>query len=412
MLRTSLVSLLDQMLWAMTNFGMTALAAHVLGSDSFGALALATTVVVLFSGLCAACAGEPYAVGRGRVLAAKRMLGAEERLAALKAAGNGWVLVLALLTPAIVSTLPALVGARGLGVLLVGIAAPFVVAAEGLRSMAYAQARIPWCVAMSLSWLTVQAVATAVLALLFGMGVGSIVCGWGVGALVATGVGLRVSGARPRFKAEGDDRRRRGTFSFEYLATAGVTHAMALLAAGSVGLAEAGAFRAIQTVFGPLNIVILGIRNALVPTAARHLRGRQLLRVGIRMAAATGLVTCVVVTALALMPVLGRLLMGRQWQSAPWMLFAFGGGRLALAVTVGALLVLRASDETRVSSVLRVVTVAATLVPFVVVLPNGLVPALWASAAGAVLAAVAWWSAAVVCTRSQRVSAPEGRATV
>lgn len=411
MIRSSIIALADQAVWALTNFVAVLLAAHALSRAEFGLFGVALSLILLSSGLGIAMSGEAFGVARGRLLRNDPAVDAPGRdpamsLAAQRARAMGVIWVFAAISPVVVGLgiYWGMSAAGGPVVWLVAAAAPFAVLAEGSRSLAYAERRALRAVRISSSWAAVQLVTTAVLWILAGELTGAVALGgWLGGAAASALVGVGSDYIRPSFRdAAVSEWKRRGSFGFEYLATAGATQLTVLLTAGVAGLVATGALRALQTVFGPLNIVIMGIRNAIVPAAAQELTGTALRRAGAAVGAVAVCVTVAVALAFLLIPLLGRLLMGDNWPEDPGMLAAFALGRAVVGGVVGALVVLRALDHTTASTRLRAASAVALVVPFAVMIPRSLEAALWASSSASAGVAVCWWVAAARLTGRRR----------
>jgi hypothetical protein len=397
MIRTGALALADQCLWSATNFLAVALFAHAADPETFGRFALAFTVIIFVSGLAAALSGEVLAVSRGDALNASGNGCAEpspSQRAERRARAAGATALLAIVCPfGVLAVMAVATDGISTNELIAVAAAPAAIWAEGMRAMAYAERTPQRAIMISGSWVAGQGLATLATWLATGQFDGlTVLVGWFGGAALSAVAGLVTMTPRIRFSgATVAEWRRRRSFSFEYLVTAGAMNLTVMLSATMLGLAEAGAMRALQTVYGPLNILMVGVRNVVVPAAAESYRGVRLWLVANQvtfvLCAGTGVVWLILVS----WPALGQLLMGENWPTDAGVVSGFSLVRLATAAMFGALIVFRALDATRLSIRLRSLSCAALLFPFVAGLRFGLDTALWAAGSASVAAACLWW---------------------
>lgn len=397
MIKSSVVSLLDQALWAMTNFVAIALAARTLDHASFGVLSLGFSVMVLASGLGVAMAAEVVGVTRGILI---RRGEPESAVGAYTARALGAVLFYAafgtLSTAAMVFMAARATHVEPATWWIVAIC-PLSVMAEGLRALLYARRRIVSALAMSISWVLAQAAALAAALMLAGFGAAQVLGSWCIGALVCTAIGAFIQRAVPAWRGTTHDEwRRRWSFGLEYLATAAPAQLLAMIAAPALGIVASGSVRAMQTVYGPLNIVLLGLRNAVVPAVTEETRQRTRYRAAVLVAAFAGGVTVLLTLGLLVWPGLGRLLMGDNWPDQHSVLAGYGLGRVAASVIFGAMVIFRASDRSRTSAFLRIASAAALVVPFAFFVDTSLDAAMWASGVASLAVAALWWVIATI----------------
>jgi hypothetical protein len=394
MRRASTLALLDQGIWAITNFLAVAAIAHAVGRSSFGVFSIALSVMIVVSGVTVASAGETLGVTNAR-LGIEDPAARAQALEPVHARALGLACVSGVIAPVLVAGLVAAysVDALSSGVLwAVLVAAPAAVFAEAGRSCLYGLRRVPAALMISSAWLVGQVASLVVIATVRGeldLVAGAV--SWVVGAWLSAVVAVVTNRTMPALRgASTDEWRRRRSFSYEFLATAGATHATVLVAGALVGLAASGSLRALQTVYGPLNVALIGLRNIIVPSSAGRSPQRR-LRVGIILGTGSALLAAALTAVLAVAPVIGRTLLSDAWPAQVSLLLAFAVGRVALSSTVGALTVLRSADATKLTVRLRSLSSVLQLVPFVVGLALGLEAALWASGAGLLVAAVCWW---------------------
>lgn len=388
------VALLDQGMWALRSLLLVALIARLSSPDAFGLFGIGLTTLILTAGAAASMSGEVVAVTRHAIM---RQVddSKNSRLAVTSVSqrGLGAVILLAVLSPVLIWIIGVLLSQQPQdeASLWLLFGAPLAVFVEGARALMYAQAQGREAFRASFCWLLIQ------LGVFMGPLVGlplnvSLVMGaWVLGAAVAAVLVTHRLRVRPRLRGTGGDEwRRRADFLAQFLLTAGPSHATLLIAGALGGLPAAGAMRALQSVFGPLNVVIGGLGNAVIPRVAQSPGGARTMGYG--LALATGGVGVGVTGVLMVAPELGSLLMGVSWPESVWLVCAYGLGRIAHAVTFSAMVVYRAADWGRRSSILRILTAVALLTAFTLGCTFNLSTALWAFGLVGVFASVIWWA--------------------
>jgi O-antigen/teichoic acid export membrane protein len=220
---------------------------------------------------------------------------------------------------------------------------------------------------------------------------------WGAAGAVAAFVGLLRVGAIPGVRGTVAWIRRNldlgGPFVAEFFAAGGSGYAGLWLLGLVSGLSAVGAVRAGQTIFGPINVLYLGIYVTLVPEGARH-ASRDVERVRKSMTGASVILVAVAVAAtaiaLAVPASLGRVFFGDTWAKARGVLLPLGLALCGGGVMAGATSGIRALSAAPRSLRTRLLTL-----PAMVVLP--LVGAFIADERGFCIGfAVATWLSAVV----------------
>ena len=311
-MKRSSVGLIDQGLWALTNFATVALAAHTLNATSFGVFGLGYSVIVVASGLGVSMGAEAFAVVRGQIL----RLPIAERPAEDDELGRAlaviclFAMVAVLVMIFIVGLLNTNQGMRKTTVLII-VATPCVVMAEGARALMYANRRIPAAVSLTLIWILAQSSAFLVIFFIDGIGPLAALGSWACGALVCGVAGLIRLRVRPKLSGHTiASWKRRSAFGFEYVATAAPAQLLAALAVPFAGLDAAGSIRSMQTLYGPLNIIILGLRNTFVPVITEETDIVRIRRSGYQVAGLASMVTVAVSCLLLLVPKIGQVFMG------------------------------------------------------------------------------------------------------
>lgn len=380
-------------MWAAGNFLFLVVLAHQSPVTTFGEVGLAFGVVVLCSGLAIAMGGETLAVERGLLLRSSP----DWDLAAARGRASAVVSVLAVVAG--VGTLGVHAAVRGGHIGPVGAAlavgAAAAVVADGMRSLRYA-VRDPGVVSMALIWLVVEAAVFVGGALSGDLTPLTVVAGWTCAATAAAAVGWTQAGAVPSLRGAWSARRLR--FGSEHLLASAPAQAMVFLSGAMIGVPAAAAMRALQSVFGPVNIVVQGALNAALP-AVSEVRGTA-GRASVVLSVA-GAVIALGATSVMSIPGVGSALMGDSWPTSGRTVVLFGIGRAAVGVTFGALLVMRAYDESRRTLQLRSVTAVFFVAAFSGGSRWGLDGALGLSTLVLVLAALAWSRLARRLTRDR-----------
>lgn len=381
--------IIDQALWTLTNFALVVLVARLASPDSFGLFALAYSSVVLVTGLVNVLAGEVLGVTRGVAMRGGR---AEPPIHAAQLA-FGVVVAMALIAPAAALVAVLVFGgahtpaASAWALICV---APAAVMAEGNRSLAYGLRRTDTVLRLSLMRFSTQVIIVVLLIVSDAFKPHLVVLAWGVGGLVAVVMDLIEFPLRPRFfgatKAEW---KRRRHFGFEYIATSGPSQGMVFFAGAALGLPAAGSIRALQSLYGPLNVLSMGIRKVVIPIVAED--PSKVRRVGLTLSVGAGGIALLGTAVLLLIPGLGGGLLGASWPTDLWLVGGFGAGRVAVGIVLGALIVLRAYDQGSYSSRLRALSAASLLIPFALGSLVDLRTAMWAAGVASIFAAFVWW---------------------
>ncbi len=194
-------------------------------------------------------------------------------------------------------------------------------------------------------------------------------------------------------------------YAGEFLALYGAAQGVLISVGLFSGLAESGGYRGAQLLFGPVQVLLNAMRIAVTPLFAQaQARGqaRVLWRRGLTAGAIGAIVTLACgVASVALPQRIGEKILGRSWilvhEVLPPMLWA----QTALALGLGALVILRAAEALRRTFKVRVVgaviifglgTAGAWI--------GGAVAATAGVAVGASLTTMAlWWEARLVSDR-------------
>ena len=384
----------DQALWALTNFAVVVLVARGADTAEFGLFGIAYSVLIISAGLSNALAGEVLAVTRGMTI--RRGRTSVENLEAIsgtKRRAMGVVCIFAVSVPILVAAV-ALLYAPSDGVqrsIWVIVAfSPIVVLAEGIRSIFYALRRVNEALLMSLTWVIMQTTVVGGLWMTGGLTPQGAAFAWSLGGLAAVVASMWTHPLIPAFGGvPREEWHRRRQFGMEYIATAVPAQALVFIAGAMLGLSGAAVVRAMQSLFGPLNVVLAGIRNAVVPVVSQEPGGAR--RAGVVVAALSVAATTALTIVFAAFPNLGTVFLGASWPRDSLLVVGFGLGRCAVGVVLGALIIFRAWDQGNWSSRLRVVSALSVLAPFAAGALVDLNWAVWASSIASLSVASLWW---------------------
>lgn len=342
---------LDQALWSGGNLAVSAFTAAAASSaGSFGAFAIAMSIGLTSIGLFVALIVEPFAAGihgvnfdlpSGLLFATKY---------ALRSAALSMIIAVTLGLVLDELVLAAVVGAAASAVL-------FVEAARGLaladgNSRVYLRIDVTW-VALQLLLSIGAVVALDEVPMLF------FVSAWGIGAAVAaTASILRLVGAPPHGTTveSGDAFRSGRQFALELILTRLPAQLVLVLLGAIAGTSAAGIFRVVQLIFAPLNTAVTGIRLGLMPMVRRTPKKFTSLWKAMGFAALVYLLAAIP-TGLKIGQLLG-------WEESPSLelIAFFGSGRIFFAATVGALMLIRVSQDGGLSLSPRTATALLSLV--------------------------------------------------
>jgi len=370
------------MVSSLTNVALTIMVARSVSADEFGTFSLLFATYLVCITLVRGLTSEPLLV---------RFSAAEPTtLSRAVSQSSGATVVAALL---LVLVLTAVVLATGLvpelPALIFLATLPGLLLQDHWRYALLAAKKPHKALANDVAWALAQLLAVTALALTDRLTLVLLVLAWGGAANVAALVGLLQVRVRPRMCRAAQWLREQGDLAGRYAAEGfafqGANQATVFVVAAVAGLAAAGSLRAAQTMFGPLVVLTLGIRLALVPEAVRATT-RSVRRMTRLVFAAAGLLTTVTAAwsiAVLLLPnAAGEALLGSSWALAVPLLVYVAVDRLANATIIGPFLGLRALADSRRSLRARMVVSALAVL-------GGVVGALVDGARGAAIGAAA-----------------------
>lgn len=391
----------DQALSSITNAAASLVAAMVLSAEGFGYVAIALTVATLLLQLLRPVVSQPLllvaSATEGRTFAgyARAALGAGSALGfacGVVVAGCGLVLG----------------GSCGSALVAAGVVLPGLFLQDTLRYVAFASGRPQRAALSDFVWLIGLALV--------------VVCArqappwvyvlaWGAPATVGGLVALAQARLVPDLRNGPDWIRQHRAVSWplfvEIAAAVGSVQAAVLLVSATSGASAAGAFRAAQTLLGPVNVLGMAGVAFLVPELVR----RPTLSPAARLRAAAGLSAVLAAANLLCGLVLlsipdswGERVLGATWQEASGVLLPFALWSAAVALTLGPFTVLQAIGRARTAA-----RCSLLLFPLVMVgtcaglILGGVEGAAFGIAVAQVLTLGAWWPALARAVRESEV---------
>lgn len=396
-----LVTFADQGISSISNFVAVAVAANVATPGDFGQFSLAYAGLLLFLGAQRALVGETLLVRYSRAGELTRQVASASLGATLLVAVPT---VLLLLAGALIS------GPQTAGLwLIMAAASPFVLLQDSIRYLFICQGRPVRALLIDGLW-AVGSITAMLLTARAGGPLWAVLAWWGAGAAVALAVGLLLARSVPAVASGTRWLWRNRDLSFRFLAEFATlnasTFAVLYLLVFPLGAAGVGALRAAQLLFSPLNTVFSAIKTAVIPELVRArgtaaFRSRMLETLAIVLVLAVGWGAAVLLLPAAA----GEFVLGETWQNAAELRWPYAVQYLAMVPYTVLLAYFRATSAGRLSTLMRGVLAALTLV-----LPLGL--ALTGSAAGSAWGFTAAVAVAAVCglltVRAGRT--PSGRA--
>jgi len=380
--REQLTLIVDQGVSSVTNFGLIAFAAKALSPADVGELALLLSTYYIVLGLMQAISGELFLVCRLTYPKNKEIadgLGLVSLLSCVAAVG---ILFLGWLSP---------VDMRSS--LLLAAALPLLIVQDSLRFLSFVNGQAVRALASDVLWLFGVVAGYALLPAdpspAFVTGV------WSASGALAGLVLVLISPARPNFKRPSNYWRLHGATAKHLAAEAalvlGSAQSLVFATAALVGLAEAGAVRAIMAIFGPLNVAFGALRVACI----RRLQSTpQDGRPRAVYLTSTALVTITLLYGLSLVTLpdkVGVALFGATWTGVSTLIPEYLFLYVIVAASFGPYCLLRALARTRDSLVAKMITAFLTIIGVTVgAAASGTAGAILASAAATGVGLLLW----------------------
>lgn len=358
-----LLTFADQGVSSISNFVAVAVAANVASAPAFGQFSLAYAGLLLFLGAQRALVGETLLVRYSRSGELTQPVAAASLGATALVAAPA---VLLLLAGALIS------GPEDAALwLILAAASPFVLLQDSLRYLFICQARPALALFIDGLW-AVGSITAMLLTAASGGSLWAVLAWWGGGAAVALAVGLVLARSVPAVPSGTRWLWLNRDYSFRYLAEFATlnaaTFAVLYLLVFPLGAAGVGALRAAQLLFSPLNTVFSAIKTAVIPELVRS-RGSSAFRTRLLETSVVVLVLSVGWgLAVLLLPAgAGEFVLGETWQNAEQLRWPYAVQYLAMVPYTVLLAYFRATQAGRLSTVMRGVLAALTLL-----LPLGL----------------------------------------
>lgn len=383
----------DQAVSSLTQLGVAVLAARSLSPDDFGGFAAAVAVYLLALAVGRALCGEVLTV---------RHAGTAARAAAPASMGAA-VVVGAVLGLACVAAGVSIGGPFGESAVVIGAALPLLLLQDAVRYVWAAKGEPIGAFVVDVLWVVLLAIGTAVAGSTSDLTPTTVALAFAASGALSAVAGVlwlrqapRVSSAR-RWLRDGSDLG--GRFTIELLVSQGAGQ---LLVAGVglvAGAADAGAMRGVQVLFGPLTVLLVGVRFAAVPEGARLAArsgdpGAAVTRRSAQLSAAFVASAGLALVVLALLPDrVGEAVLGDTWAAAellvvPWGIF-MGWQALLEGASIGLRSLAAAVRSLRAALTGTLVTLAAGVGGAAV---DGVRTGTWVLAGAGAFSAAIWWS--------------------
>jgi O-antigen/teichoic acid export membrane protein len=342
----------DQGIYSLTNLGLTFLVASSVSAAEFGAFAAIYVCYLVVYGLVDGSVGEVFTI---EYSGTRR----SQWRPALRAAAGATLALSLVVTAACLLVIPFVGGSFGEALLAFALVLPALLLQALWRTAFFAAGDPRGAVANDLVWAVAQLGALALVLTDGRDSIGWLVGAWGFGALVGAVVGMFQLSVLPhpaRAWAWLHEHHALGLrFSGEFFILYGSSQIVLLALGPLAGLAEVGALRGAQVLFGPVQALLLSMRFALRPIYVRTQSAApgRLPRVAAVTSAALVVLCLGWGIALLAMPTeVGEALLGESWEGARVIIPAMTMQVVALAALFGPFNGLRARADA--SATLRI----------------------------------------------------------
>lgn len=334
------LGVIDQVLSSTSNFVCTLVAARYLDREAFGAFAFAIVAYTMNLLIVRALCSEAILVRPGEDDDERRRRGA---LAAGSACWVGVLLGLAYVLLGLV-----LSDEVGGALIALGVLTPGLMVQDTMRYVSFGQARPRSALVNDGFWLVAQLLVLVALVQLDRFGPAMLVAGWGTAGVLAGGLQMWIDSTIPAVRRGFAWIRTNRDLSVRYLLDMVSGQGSSLLAsyvlALVAGMAAVGSIRGAQTLFGPVNIILLGSNIVLVPEGRRIAQQSPRKLVVVCAGAATvfaGVAALSTLIFVGLPEELGTRVLGSTWEGARSVMVPVGLAGMAGGILAGALIGLR-----------------------------------------------------------------------
>lgn len=379
------VTFADQGVSSVSNFVAVAIAANVASAHQFGQFSLAYAGLLLFLGAQRALVGETLLVRYSRTGQLTREIAA---------ASLGATVLVAVPTVLLLLAGAAAAGEENAALWLVmaGVA-PVVLLQDSIRYLFICEGVPGRALAIDGVWAIIS-IAAMLLAAQAGAGLAAVLLWWGAGAVAALILGLLLARCVPAVPAGIRWLWLNRSFAFryagEFAALNASSFAVLYLLVFPLGAAGVGALRAAQLLFSPLNTVFGALKTAVIPELVRT-RGTPAFRARLLEALAVVLVLGVGWGgAVLLLPAgAGEFVLGETWQNAEDLRWPYAVQYLAMVPYTILLAYFRATEANQLSTLMRGVLAALTLIlPLALALSGSTQASAWGFAVAVAIAGV------------------------
>lgn len=388
-------SVLDQAIFSASNFLPGVFLARAVDPRSFSTFAVASTAVIFATGLGRALVGEPLLVRASAVQGNHRIVGS------------------ALLTAFWAGVLGSVVFAFAGGFFVdevlrsslfaAAVILPAVLVQDAGRYALFALLRHHRAAANDALWLVIMLAGFGLAHLAGAVSPTVALFVWGGAGWVAAILVFRQVSTSPwAVRRAGLSRNLDlgSHFAVQYFVVSGAAHVALFLLGWVADLEAIGAVRAAQLLFGPMNVIFLGVVVILLP-ARRH---RDVVRLRRDMWLASFAMSALAITCgivlLSLPLSAGRALLGATWDGARALVVPYTLYMLTLTASTGPTVGLTALEQVRTLSVVRL-----AFVPIFVVAPvaagalGGSSAFVLGLAVVGLMMAVVWWIVFIAASR-------------
>lgn len=335
MARRILWGLSDQALSSATNFALTIFVARSATREEFGSFAIVLATYFVVAGLGQGLATQPLAV---RHSASRGVQFAE---AAKSATGAAMLVGIVSGVFCIVASL-VLGGLLGLQLVILGLALPGLLLQDAWRFVFVAARRPERAALNDAIWALVQCAGFIGFELHHLRSPVGLLAVWGLAGSAGAIIGVVQAGYLPSLRRSIGwlrEHHHLGTrFAAESLIIRGSVQLALVSIAAIAGLAAAGAVRGAQVVFSPLNLTFQGALFVAVPEGVRALHSSHTAFGALVRTISVACVTAAITWGLVLVvvpQVIGRQLLGSTWDAARPLLWLVAVQILAIAITIG-----------------------------------------------------------------------------